>query len=240
MPTGYTGSRRLGKARRRGQRADRRPKVGASRSSARRSGLRWCADPPVIAAGSALQPRLRARVDPLVVAAPAWGGRARRPEQPGHDRGRRRLPAIRAPSPAAQEQWRSTPGRWCKRSTASTCSGRRAPLLRASAPRGSAPRVRILWPVGGLMLFLLLIGCAYTVNTLAQVSPGGDGHEFHALVRTDYFGSPNHLRASEATLIRCVDEADPRRTRDRPSGATWRAPPRRPEPAAPPAAPACR
>ena len=63
-----------------------------------------------------------------------------------------------------------------------------------------------------LFLFLLLTGCAYTVNTLAQVSPGGDGHEFYALVRTDYFGSPGHLRASEATLIRCVDKADPRAT----------------------------
>ena len=62
------------------------------------------------------------------------------------------------------------------------------------------------------MLLLFFAGCAYTVNTLAQVSPGGDGHEFYALVRTDYFGSPGHLRASEATLIRCVDKADPRAT----------------------------
>ena len=55
------------------------------------------------------------------------------------------------------------------------------------------------------MLFLFFAGCAYTVQTLAQVSPGGGAGEFYAIVRTDYYSDVQRLESSDATLIRCLD-----------------------------------
>ena len=55
------------------------------------------------------------------------------------------------------------------------------------------------------MPLLFLIGCAYTVRTLSQVSPGGAEAEFYAVVRDDYFdGVSRYPRGSDAVLIRCA------------------------------------
>lgn len=55
------------------------------------------------------------------------------------------------------------------------------------------------------MPFVFLLGCAYTVRTMSQVSPGGAEAEFYAVVQAEYFdGIGRYPRGRDTMVIRCA------------------------------------